>query len=196
MVFTGAAVTTPAKCGCLLIHYSPIIPRVESQNLNLRKMCLTFANMLNRILTMSVHHATVTDVKKKEQSNVLCTCCKIPSGVGVRPAFTHHIKIPLSGHGSGRRGYRLCGAETTGLWCFSYWRRGQSPETNSTHRHTHIHREVTSHYRNDTAIDQANKSVQTQRKKIKCQTSIMLEVPGSPESYEETTDRLCTSFTQ
>lgn len=63
MVFTGAAVTTPAKCGCWLIHYSPIIPRVESQNINLRKMYLTFPDMLNRILSTSVHHATVTDVK-------------------------------------------------------------------------------------------------------------------------------------
>lgn len=74
MVFTGAAVTTPAKCGCLLIHYSPIIPRVESQIFNLRKMYLTFANMLNLILSTSVHHATGTDVKFKKKKNSPMFC--------------------------------------------------------------------------------------------------------------------------
>lgn len=70
-------------------------------------------------------------------------------------------------------------------------------QTAHTDTHTYTGKLLhTAWHRNDTAIDQANKSVQTQRKKIKCQTSIMLEVPGSPESYEETTDRLCTSFTQ
>lgn len=87
------------------------------------------------------------------------------------------------------QGQQDCGASAT--------EEGARALRQTAHTQTHTGRLLpTAWHRNDIAIDQANKSVQTQRKKIKCQTSIMLDVPGSPESYEETTDRLRTSFTQ